>query len=135
MELTPLKECEFNIEITSITDGDILSHENIVSGTIEGEPDSETYFWLMVNPADNPGTYWPQNKPLDWFDGQWNAMVVLGDVNSSGEKYYIYVISVDSADNIALIETISKGKEKSSFEGIALPSSARKLAKVSVVRN
>lgn len=123
------------IEIMNPLDGDVLSNESIVSGKIDGKPDSDTYIWLVVNPANCQGVYWPQNKPIDWFDGQWNASVVLGDDNSSGEKYYIYVISVNSADNLALIENQNQGREKGSFEGIALPSSTKKLAKVAVVRD
>ena len=125
---------ELKIEITNPRDGDTFANEGIVSGKIEGDCGSDTYLWLVVNPENSPGTYWPQNKPIDWFEGEWEASVVLGADNFTGGTYYIYVISVNAADNMALIENQNKGREKGSFEGISLPSSAEKLAKVAVVR-
>lgn len=124
-----------SVQITDPRDSDVVPMARTISGTISGYTAPGEYLWVVVNPSTSPGSYWPQDRPISPWEGAWSSLATFGNASTSGQKFYIYVITVNEKDNQSYLEYMKENEITKMYPGIALPPSAKKLARIAVIRD
>lgn len=125
----------FDVVVTSPCDGDAVEKTIKISGVVNGELPDDTYLWVVANPDTSDIQYWPQGKALSIEkDGSWNCIAQLGNDDSKGHTYYIYIVCVNTQDNQYYNDYLNNGRSTGDYPAIPLPPSAEKLVKVAVLR-
>lgn len=124
-----------SVKITDPGDSDVVPLTRTITGTISGYTAPGEYLWVVVNPASSPGSYWPQDRPISPWEGSWSSLATFGNASTSGQKFYIYVITVNEKDNQYYTDYMKDNETTKAYPGIALPASAKKLARIAVIRD
>lgn len=116
----------FSLKIMKPKNGDKVSISTIVRGTLLGELQKEWYMWVIINPRNLPGLWWPQSKRIEHVNEQWSAQTWVGDTSffHTNKEFYIAIVLVNKTDDKFYSEYLKKGAETGDYPGLQLPDSA-----------
>ncbi len=123
------------VTITSPNEGDKVLNIITVIGTISRIPEGK-HLWLFTRP-NYTSFWWPESVEIKPNQGNWKGTATLsGDVTKdNGRKYEIIAAFVNEKDNDFLRDYVKNHSYDHNWVHIQPPSSAEKIATVTVTLN
>jgi tetratricopeptide (TPR) repeat protein len=135
----PQNLSNLNITIYEPQNGETtVSATPIIRGTFSGDLPKDKHIWVLVNPVDAPGLWYPQGEDniddLIKGGGTWAWKILLGGDPGKKSEFNIAVVLVDSETDTEFLDWLDRGKVTKRFPGWKLPDTARILDKITVTR-
>jgi hypothetical protein len=124
-------------KITSPMDGTPVESPVEVTGTVSGGDLKNKALWLVVNPKELPGQFWPQGGGrIEPYNGEWSSLANIGGGDrDKGKEFDIYVILLDNEGDAQLNSWVKKTNAEHDWPSLSLPRNHEKLYRVTVTRS
>ena len=120
------------VQILSPKSGDKVGARVIVEGNASISDNS--HVWVLAHVKLLQGQWWPQPRPVVDHEGNWQALVYIGEAQDVGLHFEISVATFNRAQETEILKYHEIGNKTGRWLPISFPKTTSKIDMVTVVK-